>query len=79
MAVDAIQPYYAIYTGGSGPHSASARFTNPWASRDNPASPVFILCTTKYVAGDGQKDFGIREIEYLDQNGTVQTNPPARH
>src|SRR5690242_696534 len=34
---------------------------------------VWIQCTTKYVAGDGQSDFGIQEIDLLDDQGRFQT------
>ena len=35
-------------------------------------SAVWVQCTTKYVAGNGQSDFGIQEIYFLDDEGIFQ-------
>ena len=53
--------------GGSGGKWATQFVANPWGIWD-----VWIQCTTKYVAGDGQSDFGIAEIEFFDATGRIQ-------
>ena len=55
-------------TGGTNFHSASMYVGQPWES----ASAVWLQCTTKYVAGDGQSEFGIKTIYQLDPAGNFQ-------
>ena len=56
-----------LTVGGSGGNYATAFVSNPWGS-----GAVWIQCTTKYVAGDGQSDFGVQEIDFLDEQGNFQ-------
>lgn len=56
-------------SGGSGGHFQTLFISSPFPGVDN---NVWIECSTKYVAGSGQSDFGIHEIEFLDERGTLQ-------
>jgi hypothetical protein len=56
-----------LTVGGSGGNFQTQFVSNPWG-----VSGVWIQCTTKYVAGDGQSDFGIQEIDFLDDQGSFQ-------
>jgi hypothetical protein len=54
--------------GGSGDNWTTQSVSNPWGQ-----GAVWVQCTTKYVAGDGQSDFGVQELFFLDDNGEFQT------
>ena len=56
-----------LTSGGSGGRFSTQFVSNPFGVFD-----TWIQCTTKYVAGDGQSDFGIMEIEFIDGNGRLQ-------
>lgn len=56
-----------LTTGGGGDSWVTQFVSNPWGT-----TAVWIQCTTKYVAGDGQSDFGIQSIFFLDDNGQFQ-------
>ncbi|WP_319433927.1 hypothetical protein [Mycobacterium sp. RTGN5] len=57
-----------LSVGGSGYHSGTQSISNPWES----GSAVWIQCTTKYVAGDGQSEFGVSEISQFDDSGRFE-------
>jgi len=58
--------------GGGGAKWQTQFVPNPFSTGNGGDSPVWIQCTTKYVAGDGQSDFGIMEIDFLDDEGRFQ-------
>ncbi|MFC0842829.1 MULTISPECIES: hypothetical protein [Streptomyces] len=68
MTVLSIYSPGTLTTGGSGFNSASQAVSNPFAT----PSAVWIQCTTKYVAGNGQSDFGISQVNLIDDNGQFQ-------
>jgi hypothetical protein len=68
MAITAIFSPGKFTVGGSGGNFQTQFLSNPWRG----PSTVWIQCTTKYVAGDGQSDFGINEIDFIDANGQFQ-------
>jgi hypothetical protein len=49
---------------------------NPWATPGNPATDVWLQCTTNCVSTDSGDGFlsvvGIIEYEYIDGNGNIQ-------
>ena len=54
--------------GGSGFKSGTQSVSNPFGS----GTPVWIQCTTCYVAGSGQSEFGISQISQLDASGQFE-------
>jgi hypothetical protein len=68
MAIADIFSPGSLVVGGSGGNFRTQFLSNPFGG----ASAVWIQCTTKYVAGDGQSDFGIQEIDFLDERGDFQ-------
>ena len=60
-------PIFAI--GGEGDNWQTQFTANPFGPGDK---PVWFQCTTKYVAGRGQSDFGVLEIDFLDGQGQFQ-------
>ncbi|MFC7545837.1 hypothetical protein [Plantactinospora sp. GCM10030261] len=67
MAVLAISWPGGLTTGGSGYHSTSMYVSNPWGT-----TAVWLQCTTKYVAGDGQSEFGIKTVFQLNDAGALE-------
>jgi len=57
-----------LTVGGSEFNSGSQSVSNPWET----PSAVWIQCTTKYVAGDGQSDFGISQIDVINDGGSFE-------
>jgi hypothetical protein len=57
-----------LYGFGSGDHWVTQFVSNPFG-----IGAVWIQCTTKYVSGGGESDFGIAEIFFLDDQGQFQT------
>jgi hypothetical protein len=43
--------------------------TQPWGG----AKPVWIQCTLGYVSGGGEAEFGVAEVDQLDDAGNFQT------
>ena len=54
--------------GGSGDFWTTQYVGYPWGAY----GAVWLQCTTQYVAGDGQRDFGIQEITFRDDQGLLQ-------
>lgn len=68
MAVRGIFGHGDLGVGGSDFNSGSMYVGQPW----EPASAVWLQCTTRYVAGEGQSEFGIQTIYQLDPAGNFQ-------
>jgi hypothetical protein len=68
MAILAIFAPPDLYGGGDGDHFVTQFVSNPFG-----ITAVWLQCTTKYVSGDGERDFGIAEIFFLDDQGQFQT------
>jgi hypothetical protein len=68
--IEIYSPYYPLND------NATLFVPNPWATTDNPASDMWIQCTTNCAttfSGDGFLSVvGIIEYEYIDGNGQVQ-------
>jgi hypothetical protein len=65
--------------GGWGITAVTQFVANPFATPGNPGSTVWIQCTPaamEYYFGDdvGDAAIGVLEIEFLDQNGQIQTS-----
>ncbi len=56
-----------LIAAGDGDHWETQFVASPWGT-----TAVWIQCTTKYVSGDGEHDFGIHEIFFLDDQGLFQ-------
>ena len=73
MTIAAIFSPPTLGIGGSGPNFTTQFTSSPWPG----GVPVWLQCTTKYVAGDGQSDFGILELDVLgEQCQRIQIGNP---
>ena len=60
-----------LYSWGEGGNSSSQFVSNPWGG----ARPVWLQCTTNYVSGGGETEFGIYEVFDLDERGNFRRTP----
>jgi hypothetical protein len=72
MAILSIYHPGVLYPGALKIDAATQRISNPFATRANPASDIWIQTTPGWTDGGGPEfvtGIGILEIEYLDANG----------
>jgi PAS domain-containing protein len=75
--VAAFSPGQLNNLGGWGIPAVTQYVPNPWGTRDNPSSNVWIQCTPAFadLFGKAQETdigIGILEVEFVDNNGQVQ-------
>jgi hypothetical protein len=72
MAVLEVYSPGELNSGTGGSSAVSQFIANPWATSDNPASPVWIQCTPAgFTWGESDMAFGIGilQLTYVDANG----------